>query len=1226
MRPAGPWKGARMRINRLLLKNLNSLRGEFALDFDRSPLAEAGIFAITGPTGAGKTTILDAIAVALYGQTPRLVAGSSGELLSRNSGECFAEVEFTVARGRYRSRWSRRRARGKADGAMQPTAMELVEITAHGERIIEEQVRAVIERVEALTGLDFARFTRSVMLAQGSFASFLKAKENERAELLERMTGTRIYSLISMEVFTRAREERSRLDELVAINAHLDLLPPEQLAELEQEAATLTTAIAAGEEALRGLRAREAVALRFAALQEARRAAEEELAAVVAEEGTAAPAFARLALAEAARPLAVDLRELDALTGQQQALQAEAGLLAERGRRLRAELESARQARLALTEEAARFNEAAQLREEKIQEAERMDQQIRIQQQELARRRQAITAMEGEQARLAAEGEGQRLRLEQGASRMAALDRALRESAGDAALGQELSLLAERLQGLAGHRLRFSDNRRQQERIEQELTRLAEERERLQRQRLTTDQALGELQGRLAAGEAAVVAALGGRSCEELEHSLAAQRQRLAALTALAGLVDEVATLSREQSGRESRQQALTTELAQCGAQRQQLHERLRHGEELLALMEERQTLAARVATYEEERARLLQGTPCPLCGAVDHPWSATVEPGLPQPDQARSAVVAQRHALQTLGKDLGALDNRLAERERENTTLAREIGATGERIGQLRAEVARQLAAVGLATPDQLLPVKAALEQAMVADEERLAAIRKGQSANDAVLRELMTAEKGGAAVVVELEKVQALIANHEATRQGCREEEEGLRLRGGELSAVLTTELAPYGVALPQPGQEEGVSAQLRQRWQRYDQARQERVELVASEARERQALAVTSSQLEGGQLRLSRELEVARAMEEDIAAITRNRVALLGDEPAATAREGLARQRGLLETRVASQEQLFASVGSQLATQDELARNTATQLERLALAAQGLAAALTAKARAVGIADLDALRAAVLPEEEFQALSEQRQAITRRRRRVDDRLVELKGELAGLGPEAAAMDRGALAESIRVASETLAGQQQALGAGRERLRRQQELALEYRQRLQAIDRQRQEQQRRQLLSDLIGSADGKKFRRFAQGLTLDHLIALANRQLARLSDRYLLRRHQGEELGLEIIDTYQADAIRPTGTLSGGEEFLVSLALALGLANLSGQTRIDSLFLDEGFGTLDTETLETALSALAALQESGKTIGIISHVDALKERIPVQIRLQKLAGGFSAMTVTP
>ncbi len=1214
-----------MRINRLFLKNLNSLRGEFTLDFDQPPLADAGIFAITGATGAGKTTILDAIAVALYGQTPRLSAGSSGELLSRNSGECLAEVEFTVDRGRYRSRWSRRRARGKADGALQPTTMELVEITAAGERIIEDQVRGVIERVEALTGLDFARFTRSVMLAQGSFASFLKAKENERAELLERMTGTRIYSLISMEVFGRAREERARLDELVAINDHLDLLTPEQVAELEAEATLLTTTIAGGEEGLRGLRAREAVALRCASLEEARRGAEEELAKVLAEEASAAPAFARLALAEAALPLLPDLRELDAVNGQRQALRTEAEELKERGIRLQAELERARQTRVALEEEVARFSEQARLREEMIQEAERLDQHIRLQQEELATRRQTISVLEAEQTRLAAAGEQQRLLLAQGAARMASLDLALQQSSGDAALGHDLSLLVERLQGLAGHRLRFSDNRRQQERVELELHRLGQEKERLRQQQGVTDQALAALQGRLTEGEARVAAALKGQSCDALEQGLAAQRQRLPRLATLVAQVAELAKLSQEQASKEGRQQALTGELAECRLRGQQLRDQQSHAEQLLALMEERQVLAARVARYEEERGRLTANAPCPLCGSLDHPWTTVAQPGVPEPDRARAEVVAQRHLLQTLVADQGGLASRIVEREREATALAEEIGGLVRTLTRMQAEVAQQILVAGVTGPELALPAQAALEQAILADQARLADIRRRQNENDALLRQLMAAEKAGAAVVVELEKAQALIANHQATAGRCREEAEALCLRGGELSAALTPQLALYGVSLPSPGQEEEVSAQLRQRWQRYDQARQERGELVSREAQARQELAVTTSQLEGVRQRLAREGEVACGLEEGIATLHHSRFACLGNEPTAAAREGLTAERGLLQARLAEQEQLVTRVGSQLATQGELASNNGAQLTRLDSLGQEVARALAAKAGALGLADGEALRRALIPDDELQALAEERGAITTRRRRLTDRLTEVRGELAGLGAEAATIDRQAMAEAILGASEAVARQQQELGARREQLRRQRELALEHSLRLQAIDRQRLEQQRRQLLSDLIGSADGKKFRRFAQGLTLDHLIALANRQLARLSDRYLLRRHRGEELGLEIMDTYQADAIRPTGTLSGGEEFLVSLALALGLANLAGQTRIDSLFLDEGFGTLDTETLETALSALAALQETGKTIGIISHVDALKERIPVQIRLQKLAGGFSAMTVT-
>jgi DNA repair protein SbcC/Rad50 len=172
--------------------------------------------------------------------------------------------------------------------------------------------------------------------------------------------------------------------------------------------------------------------------------------------------------------------------------------------------------------------------------------------------------------------------------------------------------------------------------------------------------------------------------------------------------------------------------------------------------------------------------------------------------------------------------------------------------------------------------------------------------------------------------------------------------------------------------------------------------------------------------------------------------------------------------------------------------------------------------------------------------------------------------------------------------------------------------------------IEAQQSEHALWQQLNGLIGSADGAKFRKFAQGLTLDHLIHLANRQLARLHGRYQLARKGSGELELEVLDTWQADVARDCRTLSGGESFLVSLALALALSDLvSHKTSIDSLFLDEGFGTLDGETLEVALDALDNLNASGKTIGVISHVEAMKERIPVQLRVYKGVGlGYSRL----
>jgi exonuclease SbcC len=155
------------------------------------------------------------------------------------------------------------------------------------------------------------------------------------------------------------------------------------------------------------------------------------------------------------------------------------------------------------------------------------------------------------------------------------------------------------------------------------------------------------------------------------------------------------------------------------------------------------------------------------------------------------------------------------------------------------------------------------------------------------------------------------------------------------------------------------------------------------------------------------------------------------------------------------------------------------------------------------------------------------------------------------------------------------------------------------------------------------LIGSADGKKYRNFAQGLTFECMVAKANQQLMQMTDRYLLVRDQTEPLLLNVIDNYQAGEIRTTRNLSGGESFLVSLALALGLSRLASRNvQVDTLFLDEGFGTLDEETLETALETLASLQMENKLIGVISHVPALKERISTQVRVLNRAGGKSTL----
>ena len=159
---------------------------------------------------------------------------------------------------------------------------------------------------------------------------------------------------------------------------------------------------------------------------------------------------------------------------------------------------------------------------------------------------------------------------------------------------------------------------------------------------------------------------------------------------------------------------------------------------------------------------------------------------------------------------------------------------------------------------------------------------------------------------------------------------------------------------------------------------------------------------------------------------------------------------------------------------------------------------------------------------------------------------------------------------------------------------------------------------------LNNLIGQKDGGKFRVFAQRITLQMMIGLANKQLQRMSGRYTLTTSPGDDgLALSVIDNEQAGEIRPTENLSGGERFIVSLALALGLSQISGsKARVDSLFLDEGFGSLDADSLNTALDALGEVKREGRMIGIISHVEALRERIAAQIRVIPKTEGVSVL----
>ncbi|MFH0966643.1 MAG: AAA family ATPase, partial [Methanobacteriota archaeon] len=217
-----------MKILSVRFRNLNSLAGEWIINLQDPSFTSNGIFAITGPTGSGKTTILDAICLALYGQTPRLekISVSTNEIMTRHTGECSAEVTFESSEGVFRCNWRQKRARSRPDGKLQQPEHEIADAVTN--RVLESKIREVGIRVRQATGMDFEQFTRSMLLAQGGFSAFLEAKPDERAPILEQITGTGIYSDISIKVHERTGEEREKLKAIESEIGMIELLTPEE--------------------------------------------------------------------------------------------------------------------------------------------------------------------------------------------------------------------------------------------------------------------------------------------------------------------------------------------------------------------------------------------------------------------------------------------------------------------------------------------------------------------------------------------------------------------------------------------------------------------------------------------------------------------------------------------------------------------------------------------------------------------------------------------------------------------------------------------------------------------------------------------------------------------------------------------------------------------------------------------------------------------------------------
>ncbi|MGR5064257.1 AAA family ATPase [Photobacterium sp. DNB22_13_2] len=1278
-----------MKIIALRGENLASLQSQFEIDFAGGRLGEAGLFAITGKTGAGKSTLLDAICLALYDRIPRLQSnkkndaeiGRDGDgsrikandvrsILSRGKAEAYTEVDFVANDGsHWRAHWHVRRARGRAEGRVQAAEQWLENIDT-GQRFAgkKQELQAEIER---LIGLTFEQFRRAVMLPQGEFAAFLKAGADDRAALLERMTGGEIYGQLSVAAYERAREEKLALTQLQDKLGDIALLSDEEKHALLSQVATLKLQVEQLDSQLQAFKQHRQTLQTASMLATRVEQAKTQSAVASQQKAGAAPRYTQLTLIEQVQPAQ---RDLSLLQQAQVQLKKVTDSLAAATAALATETQghqTAEQQVVAVRGALKDVEQQWQAIESKLKEATKWDQKIsglHDQWRELNVQCQHYRHTQQEQQQLVAQLQHAQQSYQQQAEQ---LQDYFTQHHDVKRLAEQASSVEDNVKRyLAAHRAN-SDLRKEQQQIGRELQTHSQS-------KATLDQQANDLQQQLQACEALRqsldVAALEVQQTQERGHYADKQQWRDTLRQGISGakewqsLLLQQSKADGEWQGSTKRVVDATQRLASLVPQLATLSTQHKEAEGML-----QQSRA--VMQLDDYRAELKGGEACPLCGSLEHPYATDnpVVEGLLQAQQLRVTELAeQKQVTEAKINQLQQLQvteqPRLLALEAERQSLGQQIGlvyqqyepafvtlcqkvvsekTTSDRTtSELTAE--SDLAGVTVLFEQwqaDVVQVDIVLKQLQQAGEERQRSIEQGRQLE----RQWQQLQQTQSQLVDQLhghaQKETQWQSRLQSLEQQQATQTEILTARAEALNGQYGNDA--WLVQLKNVG-EEAFFTQLHTQIQQFLTNQTALVEadkqlgLLAPQLAEAQtALRNTdqrSTEITAAMTTLTKEKEqlwqqrVALIGEQDIAAVeNHHKQAIHNQQLALDHAQQQQRQSGeamaAADAALKAMQQQYSDATQTLAEQKTQWMQWLTQFE---LTDEALTALLTHSEGwlAQEREDLKQLEQAlaaantVLSERELAEVEHQ-PALTIAQQWLDAHSIEIDDSNIQLDQSDAAepvaspvvagweTDKAALDEQIFQDRQRLVQAEQAelqSGALTEQLKRQQattELWLQ--------------------MNELIGSATGNKFRTLAQGLTLQQLVVLANEHLHDLAPRYALQPVPGSPLALQVIDHDMGDEVRSVESLSGGESFLVSLALALALASLAADTRqLGSLFIDEGFGTLDPDSLEMALACLDALQADGRQIGVISHVGTLVERIGVQVSVEAQGGGRSRIQV--
>ncbi|MDE0638446.1 MAG: AAA family ATPase [Candidatus Poribacteria bacterium] len=1180
-----------MKLRRLKLKNLNSFRDEVEIDFEKPPLDDASLVAITGPTGAGKTTLLDAICVALYGKTPRLTGRDTRNpkhLISHGENEAFAEVYFEANSKRYHATWTIKRNYSPKTQLFDSS----------GALITTD----VSQEIESILGLNFAAFNQSVMLAQGQFAAFLKAGRDHRRTILETTADIGIYDVLRQTLLDKVNEVSDVYDE---IERRLEQIPeasPELIEKAEVELDNFNA-----EAKTLGIKNQQIQDQKdhetdrkddFETLQ----SSEERLGELTNQQPIIDKLKSELERAERANELRAEKQVFDSTKSDHQkateALRKAETELADTQKRVKTNQTDFDKKEEIYTTVSTKRDKKIEIYADAKSDVERAAERFA----EVNKRTPTLEDLNEQIETTSSQLSGKQTEQGELQEQIAAAETFLNEnplpSDRQSRFNRTSVLLSELNSKRQQQKEKMDDQseyRSQIDELEEKLKELTENRKELRSEEKTVKNSLKQVETEFKAlqGTGTLEEWQGRRDNAIKTQSIVQQYENFDSQ-----LCEEKESLAEFQECITEFDESLD-ELEKKLEIQSQLCKRSDAEVEKLEAEKELAILAEPVNVL---RQRLEEGKPCRVCGATDHPYANEVESEalLESIEKALDDAETEAKKAQKQKQKLEQNQVRL-QQDKSNTT--NQINACQEEIENLNSEIEN------IRVQWQELYESADISSKWV--DERLdeadTAI-KNLKELDQVSQELATCERDH--------------KRESDSLNDTKQEFETVTDKIEVLKLDISDTEKDFWESMPKVFHDFTPSEAVKQF--------EDKIEKVATRDQEltskNNQLDVLNTEIQNNQRELSGLQEDLTELQNAIKHYQNEAEKILEDVREKT--DGLETENEINDAITKLEMDLQVKKDERYEAEQQLDESCRLLIQKEA-AQQFCEGQLKVesenfeKARDAYLNKLDeagfelpeAHNAAFRDDTQMQALTEKIDAHESEKQQLDVKIVALRTQF-----EETPFDLEALkliisqveeiAAQIEEKQQEIGAQQQIIDNLKDALKKREKLADE-------LQTAKQEMERWQRLQNTISA---NALRDFALEIIFKQMGLLANQQLKYLtSERYQLK---VESIGdLTVIDRWNANEKRPVETLSGGESFLTSLALALALSELSqGRAQLNSLFLDEGFGTLDAETLDIAIAALEGLQMQGRSIYLISHIQELTRRLPVKIKVKKRGDGSS------